>query len=158
TFRTALAILISVSASSGAFVSYSCSRAMAIEDVGVEDAAVEDATDAAKDAAKEVAPNFSGVADYYADFFHGKRTASGQLHDKNKLTAAHRSLPFGTKVKLVNRRNKRSCIVVINDRGPFTKNKIIDVSQEAARKLGLFSAGSRMVDCYVVQASGKESL
>ncbi len=131
---------------------------MAIEDAGVEDAAVEDATDAAKDTAKEVAPNFSGVADYYADCFHGKRTASGQLHDKTKLTAAHRSLPFGTKVKLVNRRNKKSCIVVINDRGPFTKNKIIDVSQEAARKLGLFSAGSRMVDCYIVQANGKESM
>jgi len=94
-------------------------------------------------------PDFSGVADYYADYFHGKRTASGQLHDMGKLTAAHLSLPFGTKVKLVNRRSKRSCIVVINDRGPYTKNRIIDVSKEAANKLGLFS-GSRKVDCYIV--------
>lgn len=95
------------------------------------------------------AADFSGIADYYADEFHGRRTASGQKHDKTKLTAAHRSLKFGTRVKLVNRRTKKSCVVVINDRGPFTKNRIIDVSQEAARKLGLFN-GPRLVDCYVL--------
>lgn len=95
--------------------------------------------------------DFSGVADYYADVFHGRRTASGQVHDKHKLTAAHRTLPFGTKVKLVNRRNKRSCVVVINDRGPFSKNRVIDVSQAAARELGLFG-GARMIDAYILDA------
>src|SRR5580658_6668311 len=82
-------------------------------------------------------PDFSGVADYYADYFHGKRTASGQVHDKTKLTAAHRTLPFGTKLKLVNRRTGKSCVVTVNDRGPFTKNRIIDVSKAAAQELGL---------------------
>ena len=97
------------------------------------------------------APDFTGTADYYADRFHGKRTASGQLHDKTKLTAVHRTLPFGTRVKLVNRHNKKSCTVVINDRGPFTKSRIIDVSREAANKLGLIS-GKRLVDCYIVDS------
>jgi len=97
------------------------------------------------------APDFTGTADYYADCFHGKRTASGQLHDKTKLTAAHRTLPFGTKVRLVNRHNKKSCIVVINDRGPFTRSRVIDVSKEAARQLGLIS-GKRLVDCYIVDS------
>jgi rare lipoprotein A len=99
--------------------------------------------------------HFCGVADYYGDEFHGRRTASGQIHDKTKLVAAHRSLPFGTKVKLVNRRNKSSCVVTINDRGPFTPNRVIDVSKEAARTLGLLS-GKRMVDCYVLRPD-KES-
>ncbi|HEY9772762.1 MAG TPA: septal ring lytic transglycosylase RlpA family protein [Planktothrix sp.] len=93
--------------------------------------------------------DFSGVADYYADCFHGRRTASGQLHDKTKLTAAHRTLPFGTKLKLVNRRTGKSCVVTVNDRGPFTKNRIIDVSKAAAQELGLFK-GARMVDCYII--------
>jgi len=131
-FQSALVMLISASATAATVFSLSCPSAMALEEV------------------EDASPNFTGVADYYADYFHGKRTASGQLHDKKKLTAAHRTLPFGTKVKLVNRRNKKSCIVVINDRGPFTKNKVIDVSQEAARKLGLFS-GTRMVDCYIME-------
>lgn len=99
----------------------------------------------------EGAPDFSGTADYYADCFHGKRTASGQLHDKTRLTAAHRTLPFGTKLKLINHRTKKSCIVTINDRGPFTKGRIIDVSKEAAHKLGIIS-GSKTVDCYIVDS------
>src|ERR1700722_18500367 len=94
--------------------------------------------------------SFSGLADYYADMYHGKRTASGALHDKTKLMAAHRTLPFGTKLKIVNRLTKKSCVVVINDRGPFTKNKVIDVSYAAAKELGLLSAKTRIVDCSVV--------
>jgi rare lipoprotein A len=94
-------------------------------------------------------PDFSGIADYYANYFHGKRTASGQVHDCTRLTAAHRTLPFGTKLKLVNRHNHRSCVVTVNDRGPFTKNRIIDVSQAAAHELGLVS-GPRLVDCYIL--------
>ncbi len=94
--------------------------------------------------------NFSGVANYYADYFHGKRTASGEIHDRTKFTAAHRSLPFGTKLKVVNRQNGKSCVVTVNDRGPFTENRIIDLSMAAAKELGFLSAGSRMVDCYIV--------
>jgi rare lipoprotein A len=95
---------------------------------------------------------FSGVADYYADRFHGRKTASGQLHDKTKMTAAHLSLPFGTKVKVVSRHTGKSCIVTVNDRGPYTKNKIIDLSLAAAKELGLVTAGSRLVDCYLVES------
>jgi rare lipoprotein A len=98
--------------------------------------------------------SFSGLADYYADIYHGKRTASGALHDKTKFMAAHRTLPFGTKLKIVNRLTKKSCIVVINDRGPFTKNKVIDVSMAAAKELGLLSCKTRMVDCSVVNKDG----
>jgi rare lipoprotein A len=94
---------------------------------------------------------FSGVADYYADRFHGKKTASGQLHDKTKMTAAHLSLPFGTKVKVVSRNTGKSCVVTVNDRGPYTKNRIIDLSFAAAKELGLVTAGSRLVDCYLIE-------
>jgi rare lipoprotein A len=94
---------------------------------------------------------FSGVADYYADRFHGRKTASGQLHDKTKMTAAHLSLPFGTKVKVVSRHTGKSCIVTVNDRGPYTKNRIIDLSLAAAKELGLVTAGSRLVDCYLIE-------
>lgn len=95
---------------------------------------------------------FSGIADYYSDYFHGKRTASGQLHDRMKFTAAHRSLPFGTKLKVVNRHNGKSCVVTVNDRGPFTPNRIIDLSKAAALELGMMNTGSRMVDCYIVDS------
>lgn len=94
--------------------------------------------------------DFSGNADYYANYYHGKKTASGALHDKTKLMAAHRTLPFGTKVRIVNRKTKKECVVTINDRGPFTPNRVIDVSFAAAQELGIVS-GSKMVDCYVVE-------
>lgn len=96
------------------------------------------------------AKDFSGNADYYAHCYHGKKTASGALHDKTKLMAAHRTLPFGTKVRIVNRKTKKECVVTINDRGPFTPNRVIDVSYAAAQELGIVS-GSKMVDCYVVE-------
>jgi len=115
-------------------------------------AATEKSSSAAreKSASPANAKSFSGLADYYADMYHGRPTASGALHDKTKLMAAHRTLPFGTRVRIVNRLTKKSCIVVINDRGPFTKNKVIDVSRAAAQELGLFSCKTRMVDCSVV--------
>jgi rare lipoprotein A len=96
-------------------------------------------------------PHCSGVADYYADQFHGRKTASGQLHDREKFTAAHRTLPFGTKLKVVNRNTGKACIVTVNDRGPFTKSRIIDLSCAAAKELGLMTAKSRLVDCYIVE-------
>ncbi len=94
--------------------------------------------------------SFSGLADYYADMYHGKKTASGALHDKNKFMAAHRTLPFGTKVRIVNHATKKSCVVVINDRGPFTKNKVIDLSWAAAKAIGLLNSKTKMVDCAVI--------
>ena len=77
----------------------------------------------------------SGVASVYSTE-SGSRTASGQPLNPRALTAAHRSLPFGTKVRVSNRKNGRSVIVTINDRGPFVRGRIIDVSPAAARELG----------------------
>lgn len=86
-----------------------------------------------------------GVASFYGDAFHGRTTANGETYDKNKLTAAHRSLPFGTRVKVFNLDNGRSVRVRINDRGPYAKGRIIDLSEAAARKLGIEEDGTAKV-------------
>jgi len=78
-----------------------------------------------------------GVASYYGPKFHGKKTASGEVFDMYKLTAAHRTLPFGTRVRVTNLENSKSVVVRINDRGPFIKGRIIDLSFEAARRIGI---------------------
>jgi rare lipoprotein A len=70
-------------------------------------------------------------ASYYADKFHGRRTASGALFDRNKYTAAHKKLPFGTKLRITNQANGRSVIVEVTDRGPFVKSRNIDLSKKA---------------------------
>jgi rare lipoprotein A len=73
----------------------------------------------------------NGIASYYADKFHNRKTASGAMFDNNKLTAAHKKLPFGTKLRVTNLANKKSVIVVVNDRGPFIKGREIDLSKKA---------------------------
>lgn len=88
----------------------------------------------------------SGKASFYADKFDGRPTSSGEIFKQNKLTAAHRTLPFGTKVKVVNQANGRSVKVVINDRGPFVSGRIIDLSKKAARKIGIVGAGVASVE------------
>jgi rare lipoprotein A len=80
-----------------------------------------------------------GVASYYGESFHGRKTASGEKYNKNKLTAAHPSLPFGTLVKVTNVRTGKWVIVRINDRGPYVGNRVIDVSYRAARHLGMLN-------------------
>ncbi len=82
----------------------------------------------------------TGVASYY---WQGRGTASGERFNPDAMTAAHRSLPFNTKVEVTNLRNGRSVIVRINDRGPFIRGRIIDVSKAAAGELGFRGAGSR---------------
>ncbi len=82
-----------------------------------------------------------GKASYYHKKFNGRHTASGEIYSGAKLTAAHRTLPFGTHVLVTNLRNNRQVIVKINDRGPFSKTKIIDLSTSAASKLGIITAG-----------------
>ena len=86
-----------------------------------------------------------GVASYYAHKYHGKKTSSGERYNMHAMTAAHRTLPFGSNVKVTNLQNERSVIVRINDRGPFTKGRIIDVSLEAARRLQMVSSGTARV-------------
>ena len=86
------------------------------------------------------AQKFSGVASHYGKGYTGK-TASGVRYDPTKLTAAHRTLPFGTRVVVVNRVNNRRVTVVINDRGPFIKGRVIDLSLAAARELRMVERG-----------------
>ena len=88
----------------------------------------------------------TGKGSFYADKFQGRATASGEKFNQNKLTGAHRTLPFGTKVKVVNLANGRSVNVTINDRGPFAAGRIIDVSKKAARKLGMVDEGVASVE------------
>jgi rare lipoprotein A len=88
----------------------------------------------------------SGKGSYYADKFQGRATASGAPFDQKKMTAAHKTLPFGTRVKVVNLANGRSVKVTINDRGPFVAGRIIDVSKKAAEKLGITKAGVANVE------------
>lgn len=86
-----------------------------------------------------------GMASYYADSLNGNPTASGEAYDRTQLTAAHRTLPFGTRVKVTNLDNGKSVVVRINDRGPHVKNRIIDVSSAAAEKLDLIDSGTAKV-------------
>ena len=80
-----------------------------------------------------------------AAYYHGGRTASGEVSGPNGFTAAHRTLPFGTRVRVTNIRNGRSVIVRINDRGPYGRGRIIDVSHTAARELGMIRSGTAIV-------------
>ena len=84
---------------------------------------------------------FEGDASYYADPYHGRPTANGETFDKNKVTAAHRTLPFNTWVRVENRLNGKKVDVRINDRGPFVPGRIIDLSLGAARKIDMVRAG-----------------
>jgi rare lipoprotein A len=83
----------------------------------------------------------SGLASWYGARHHGKRTASGEIFDQNKFTAAHRTLPWGSIVTVTNLDNGKSVEVRINDRGPFKKGRIIDLSRAAARALGMVRSG-----------------
>ncbi len=92
-----------------------------------------------------------GIASYYADEFNGRKTANGETYDMHSLTAAHRTLPFNTTVKVLNLLNRRTTIVRINDRGPFKDERLIDVSLEAAQQLGLIGEGTAPVSLEILQ-------
>jgi len=93
----------------------------------------------------------SGKASYYAMKFQSKKTASGELYDRAKKTAAHKKLPFGTKVKVTNIENSKSVIVKINDRGPFVKDRIVDLSSSAFSRLANLGAGVIEVKIEVIR-------
>ena len=83
-----------------------------------------------------------GEASWYGPGFHGKKTACGQVYNQNKMTAAHKTLPCGTKVTVINKANGRRVTVVINDRGPYAHGRIIDLSKAAANRLGISGVGN----------------
>jgi rare lipoprotein A len=86
-----------------------------------------------------------GTASWYGSKHHGRKTASGERFNQNALTAAHRKLPFGSRVKVTNLANQRSVVVRINDRGPFSRGRLIDVSRKAAEQLGMLERGTAKV-------------
>jgi rare lipoprotein A len=97
------------------------------------------------------AKSMKGLAALYSDKFIGRKTASGQTFCQSQLTAAHRSLPLGTKVMVTNIRNSKSVEVRINDRGPFHARRVIDLSKAAAREVGMMKAGVALVKLEVVR-------
>jgi rare lipoprotein A len=93
----------------------------------------------------------TGIASWYGHPYHGRKTASGETYDMNKLTAAHRALPFGAVVEVENRKNKRRVDLKINDRGPFVDGRIIDVSRAAAQRLDMIGPGIVPVKIKVIR-------
>jgi len=87
-----------------------------------------------------------GTASWYGDKFHGRRTSSGEIYNMYAMTAAHKTLPLGTVVRVRNLNNRRSATVRINDRGPFVRSRIIDLSYAAAKKLGMLGPGTAEVE------------
>jgi rare lipoprotein A len=100
----------------------------------------------------------TGYASWYGNRFHGRQTASGEIYDMNKLTAAHKKLPFGTYVRVVNLDNGKSTVVKINDRGPFVKGRIIDLSRAAAESIDMLGTGVAKVTIKVVSKKERLSL
>jgi len=98
------------------------------------------------------AQNQTGKASFYADKYEGHPTASGEKYKHSKLTAAHKTLPFGTKVKVTNLANQKTVEVVINDRGPYVDGRIIDLSRSAAEKLDFINQGLADVSVEVIDA------
>ncbi|QSS97067.1 septal ring lytic transglycosylase RlpA family protein [Psychroflexus sp. ALD_RP9] len=99
----------------------------------------------------------TGKASFYADKFEGRQTASGEIYTHNKATAAHRKLAFGTKVRVTNLANNKSVIVVINDRGPFIRGRIIDLSKSAAQILGFVGSGVADVNVEVLSNNASQT-
>jgi rare lipoprotein A len=99
-----------------------------------------------------------GVASWYGRDFHGKRTSSGESYDMNGLTAAHKTLPLPTTARVTNLSNGRSIVVRINDRGPFRKNRLIDLSYGAARELDMIGPGTALVEVQALRDAGGASV
>jgi rare lipoprotein A len=97
------------------------------------------------------------MASYYHDRFNGRKTASGEIYNKRIRSAAHRSLPMGTKVRVTKVKSGKSIVVRINDRGPFVKGRIIDLSRRAARELGIIGSGVARVEVEVVSVPNRRT-
>lgn len=102
----------------------------------------------------EVGETFDGIASWYGPKFHGKKTSNGETYNMHKRTAAHKTLPMNTMVKVVNKRNGRATIVRINDRGPFVSGRIIDLSNVAAKEIDMVGAGTAPVTLEVLGFRG----
>ena len=129
----ALAAALGLSACSGSSPRFTASRADRVEPGG------------------SYSTREEGLASYYADEFNGRKTSNGEIFDMNRLTAAHKSLPFNTVVKVTNLENGMSVIVRVNDRGPFVDDRIIDLSLAGAKAVGMIGTGTARVSLEVVE-------
>lgn len=109
----------------------------------------EEVVDTPEKSADEI---LKGKASYYADKYHGRTTANGETFDKRAMTAAHKSLPFNTMVKVTNLNNGKSVVVRINDRGPYIKGRIIDLSEKAAEDIAMVMKGVVDVEVEILEA------
>lgn len=123
---------------------------LALAGQAVSEADAEPRQGAKRKPAKRAPSKQTGLAAFYHADFHGRRTASGETFDHNGLTAAHKTLPFGTLVRVINLRNNKSVVVRVNDRGPVQADRVIDVTPHAARLLGFFHQGMTRVALEVV--------
>ena len=97
-----------------------------------------------------------GKASYYSNSLHGRRVSDGSRYHKDSLTCAHRTLPFGTLLKVTNKVNGKEVVVKVNDRGPFIKGRVVDLSMAAARELGMVSSGVASVTVEQVGSQNKQ--
>jgi rare lipoprotein A len=93
----------------------------------------------------------TGIASWYGGRWHGRKTANGERYNQNSMTAAHKKLPFGTKVRVTNLKTGKSCVVRINNRGPYVRGRVIDLSVAAAKKIGSHSGGLSKVKLEVLR-------
>jgi len=124
---------------------------LALTIITVSAAFSNDAGVAAKLTPAKLAPPETGIASFYGQKYHGRQTANGEIFDMNDLTAAHPRLAFGTRVKVTHLANNLSVTVRINDRGPFVKGRVIDLSQAAARELQMIQTGLAEVKIEIVE-------
>lgn len=97
-----------------------------------------------------------GEASYYAGFHHGKKTASGERFNMHSLTAAHRTLPLGSKIKVTNLNNGKEVVVRVNDRGPYARGRVLDVSLGAAKKLDMIKTGTTKVSIQILHVGNNK--
>ena len=100
---------------------------------------------------EETGEVINGYASFYHNKFHGRKTASGEIYDKDDFTAAHRSLPFGTKLLVRNLENNKTVVVRVNDRGPFVRGRVLDLSRAAAEEIGMVESGVAEVEIRVLK-------
>jgi rare lipoprotein A len=98
-----------------------------------------------------VGMKFRGLASFYADKYHGRKTSSGEIFDMYGLTCAHNTLAFNTWLEVRNLANNRTVIVRVNDRGPFIEGRILDLSYGAAKEIGMLLTGIQEVECTVIK-------
>lgn len=102
----------------------------------------------------QLGKEYTGKASFYGNEFVGRKTANGEIYGQTSMTAAHRSLPFGTIVEVTNLQNNKTCVVRINDRGPFARGRIIDLTSSAAKAIGFIKSGIAEVKLRIVGFDG----